>query len=230
MVFKQLFMTLLIGHILGDFYFQKEAFASSKDRDLRRLFIHGLVYLVSTTSLPLLLFAFSQTLSGWAWLLLVPMSHLAIDWLMGRLAVSIELMQSKRTHAIILDQAMHVVIVIVVAYICATECRVALTEFGHRLSSLYYTFGIPITLDKLVMFICIALVLWKPANVVIQSLLSSIVDTSDVDDVTIDGLLSERSTGKVVRFKADGSVEVFEGVIELRPRKQPRCQTKVLHH
>ena len=67
---------LLIGHFLGDFYFQTNKIAQSKEESLSKLIVHSLVYFLSMTLGILAIIS----LSLFKWVVLISLLHFLVDW------------------------------------------------------------------------------------------------------------------------------------------------------
>ena len=72
---KDVFLFLLIGHFLGDFYFQSHAIAQAKDKDKQALFSHCLIYGLMMVLVSLPLFSWPML----ATVLLLAVAHFMID-------------------------------------------------------------------------------------------------------------------------------------------------------
>ncbi len=72
---------LLLGHVLGDFYFQSKSMAEKKQTAFRSLLLHGALYMLGM-ALPLGVAALLSFNFAWLWLwLCVGLAHLTTDFL-----------------------------------------------------------------------------------------------------------------------------------------------------
>lgn len=99
-----LFVRLLIAHLLGDFVFQKAEWVQQRDTQIVKswhLYVHALIHGV-------LAFCFAGDLSFWPYILLITVSHFCIDAIKATL--SLKELADKRL-LFTLDQFAHIVVI-----------------------------------------------------------------------------------------------------------------------
>ena len=172
MDYKTIFTALLIGHFLGDFYFQSDAMANEKDKDIKVMCGHGLLYLlaVGITAGPFLL-CFNASPSEWLPIALIPVCHFIVDLIKRRWPGWGRLLKENQKAVLMVDQALHILIAAVVAYNCATTILVAYSAVGVRLQDIYAKLNLGLPAHKFVRLICLFLFMGKPANIFIQKII-----------------------------------------------------------
>ena len=166
-MFKVYVSLLLFGHILGDYYIQTSRMAKKKDEKLKWVFLHSFCYLgaMLLISIPL----FSQKLILGA--VFASVLHLCIDvlkywyvFIMTRKKKNTLLMER---NVFFIDQILHVVCLLWIAYWLATSERMLLAK--PWVENFFQVVGIA---KSKILYWCIVLLgLHKPANIVIQKLL-----------------------------------------------------------
>ena len=144
------FILLLFGHVLGDFYFQSKAMAERKAKHAMYLLLHGALYMLGMAA-PLGFAALFSPDLRWLWLwLFAGLTHLPIDLLKRRM----------KYKPFILDQLLHLVILGVMGVI-----------FGQGLQApLFASYAAPfLSPEPLLMVITGILCLLKPAGLTIAS-------------------------------------------------------------
>ena len=210
MDFKILLELLLIGHFFGDFYFQSETLAKRKGESTKAMLGHGLLYTLSIALVLLPIFLscnfkgfgclevagvphfliypifLSSGLSGFGWLVVagVPLTHFLIDLSKNKGPKWDRFFTGRRSHvsSFFVDQTAHLVILVVVAYICATYLSVAPFRIAPYLADLLTNINIGLSSGDLLKLLCIFLLLGKPTNIVIQKLISSKSKTGNKDN------------------------------------------------
>ena len=89
-------MLLLLGHVLGDFYFQWDSMAQNKNNQQKWLLVHGGIYMLCMAAI-----LFIGAALSWYWLLVVLVAgivHLAVDWLKKHIS----------NKKFIIDQLLHI--------------------------------------------------------------------------------------------------------------------------
>lgn len=96
MTIHVIFALLLLGHTLGDFYFQSDTMANQKDENPKYLYIHSGIYMLSMAAILATGMPFSQ--------------NLILVWLFaGLLHFIIDLLKKHiKTKPFIIDQALHI--------------------------------------------------------------------------------------------------------------------------
>ncbi len=166
-MFKDVFTVLLLGHVLGDFYFQNEKIAQEKIKSTKWLSIHCLCYCASMIVAALAMDSMHVTIGA----IVVAILHMIID---AMKYVYLQSKYQKRTatqvverNVFIVDQVFHGVCLVGVAYwIVVNTSQIGLREEWIRF---FEVIGIS---GELVLKWCLTLLLvHKPANIAIQKVL-----------------------------------------------------------
>ena len=168
MDYKWILTMMLIGHFLGDFYFQSQTMADEKDKDRKLMFWHGVIYLVAVGVLVVPFF--SMNWIGWLCFLTVPVSHIVFDVAKGRWLEKRDFFKEKKASLFILDQAVHIAVIFAVACFCATSGNVAYSRVGEYIANIYKGLDLGLPISELIRLICLLLFLWKPVNIILQKI------------------------------------------------------------
>ena len=113
-----IFKLFLIGHVLGDFYFQSSDLARNKDKSLKELLKHSLIYFSSMVFAVIPVFSFNIV----KWALMISIAHLIVDLAKLMLKNKIIIDDKLDTLLYSIDQIVHVVII---AFIVITMYLIA---------------------------------------------------------------------------------------------------------
>ena len=153
-----LFWLIACGHILGDFYFQTAQSAYMKNKKNSRLKLHWIVYVlcVSGALMPVM-----NLETAFAAAILI-LSHLLIDAALRPLLTSFF---SKKYAAFLVDQTLHLLIIIAVLMLNPSS---ALNTFGRTAVRVFSSF-LPQTSRQFVLRAAVlALLLGKPSNILVR--------------------------------------------------------------
>lgn len=106
-----MFLRLLFGHMLGDYVLQTYEIARDKRDSFRGVVVHTLILLVSTA-----IVLWQDSLRFWPWLLLLGVLHAAQDQLRSWAARRFEHPLAHGLPALLIDQALHVVVMAFIAH------------------------------------------------------------------------------------------------------------------
>jgi len=173
---KEYLVLFLLGHVLGDFYFQTRSMAEKKEKSLKWVLIHGLVYMMAMTLVCL------PVINTELAIVVVAASvfHLLVDLLKFRSLASLE-KKGKRNPGIerrsfFVDQALHLFGLLLFSFMMVTRGPIETT--WPILHELTHYIGLPDTFLRSV--ILAVLLIHKPCNIVIQKLLMPY--KPDIDD------------------------------------------------
>jgi hypothetical protein len=166
-MFREYFILLLLGHILGDFYLQTKGMAEKKEDSIKWVLLHCLCYwgTMLLISLPVISYEMILTVT------VASILHLAIDTAKYSY-LSVMTKKGKKTQVIernvfFLDQIIHFLSLTVIAYWSVVN-DVVIREL-NIIESFFSTVGISEVLT--LSWILALLVIHKPANIAIQKLL-----------------------------------------------------------
>jgi len=146
---------LLIFHTLGDFYFQSNKLCDLKKNKISYLIIHVSIYTIFFVPL----FWISTNILAVSLLLFgVFITHFVCDLTMSRMNKG-----NKDTLLLLIDQIVHVLIILIVWFVLKDE----VAEFVF-LDQLINQIGVPLSFDKLVSVFLITLIILKPTSILIE--------------------------------------------------------------
>ena len=155
-------LVLGIGHVLGDFYFQTEKISAGKDKRYKGVVIHSLEYLFSMLLATVPVISLDMVLAA----AVVSLAHFCIDSCKYLLLKGKKIRKTGATFLI--DQALHVGTVMVMAYIMLSWNYV-LGEYSI-VKNIGETFGIDLV--RIARWLLALLIVHVPTNIAIQTLLS----------------------------------------------------------
>lgn len=166
-MFKEYLIVFLLGHILGDFYLQSDKMAKNKEKNIRWVFIHSVVYLVSMifVTLPFISYELVKgaILASVLHFIIDILKHIYFSKIIKKVKITIEIERD----IFFLDQALHFISLVMVAYLLAYS-----NELIIRFNWIEMFFYISnIQLMKFLSWVLALLISHKPANIVIQNLL-----------------------------------------------------------
>lgn len=167
---------LLIGHVLGDFYFQSNQLAVSKNKSLAKLVEHGLLYLFSMTIVLLPVFGFQFI----KWVVLVSVVHFLIDAGMAHLNKKQTLIRKRPIALYIGDQVVHLLTIFaMVAFLSTRIETIQYTELFNRLLANSH-----IVIETILSWLLAIAITVKPVSITINKVLYQYQPTTaDVEDV-----------------------------------------------
>lgn len=158
------FVLLFIGHVLGDFYFQSQHLAKSKESSIKKLWIHCLLYLFAM--LLVIVPIFSWKMVGVA--LVVSLSHLIIDRLKFWLNKQGIIKGTHEARVFLIDQVLHgLVIATTVVYLSALSIE---SHYVSSLANLASTLAWEWT--TIFSWILVLLLIVQPCSVTIRKVLN----------------------------------------------------------
>jgi len=189
-MFREFFILLLLGHVLGDFYFQTEKVAGKKEKSLTWVLIHGLIYWATMTLITVPIMTGKVILGVFA----AAMMHLLIDggkfiyvtYLCRRNGLkkhsstkrtnsslqaceitSVKSLQIFERNVFFIDLFLHMVCLIIIAYWMAAS-KIQINEL-QLCREFFEVTGLSEMF--VISWILALLLIHKPANIAIQKLL-----------------------------------------------------------
>ena len=166
-MFKEFFLLFLLGHVLGDFYFQTKKMADKKEKSFKWVFIHCLCYWAAMTIVVLPVISYELIMATAAASLL----HFVID-IAKYIFYSVCEKKGKRTlvlerNLFFADQMIHLLCLVIISYELVIN-QILMIEFD-LIKDIFATVGI---LEiRMLTWIISLLIIHKPANIMIQKLL-----------------------------------------------------------
>ncbi len=142
-----LLLSLLIAHVIGDFYLQSDKYCKRKeDRKIKSPFLY-----IHSAIIGLLSWLFVPAIDFWLFALLIFITHLLID--------AMKLYMCKGLFPFLIDQVAHIVILCFIAHKYVPQCHLPIQSIDF--------------LDNIVipMFLFAILCCLKPANIFIKLIL-----------------------------------------------------------
>lgn len=174
-MFKEYFLILVLGHILGDFYFQTQNMAEKKEKRFGWVAIHGLCYFIIQLALSVFLWSYEIAVA----ITIASCAHFVIDAVKYRWIKS--LVATER-NLFFIDQGIHLLCIVGIAYGMAFY-QVELRE----LMICRTFFDVTGLSERAVLSWGLALLLiHKPANITIQKILSAYKPTDEADKQSAD--------------------------------------------
>lgn len=194
-MFKKLFLLLLLGHIIGDFYVQTQNIALKKEKDVKWLGIHCVGYAITMCVVCLPIFSV-KVIYG---VVAIALSHFVVDLCkflyIGRLQRKDNYTMHVDRKVFFIDQLIHIAFLFGVVYIMIQQ-NVAIKEC-QSVRIFFKTTGI---YEWKAISWCVALLaIHKPANIVIQKLLTIYKPTVQEEEKSKDKNVG-RFIGTVERF------------------------------
>ena len=204
-----IYKVLVIGHLLGDFYFQSDSLATAKEKNAKWLALHsGIYYCVL-----LIILWFSAANFGkniWIGLTIVCLLHFAIDLLKIKLVSSIKKPERYAPTIFLFDQLIHILVLYLFVDICRIHISPNLFNFFHK----------PLEVNFYINGLLAGLICWKPASIFITTVFKSIpyaiVDTDDcgqISDLHPEDLSYNQLSGE--RIKVGSWIGILEREIIL---------------
>ena len=159
-MFKEFFVLLLLAHLVGDFYGQPESLAEKKQKQIRWVFVHALLYWAANLiiSLPVMSFAVFIFSS------ISALSHLIVDTLKYAFTCNRILSAADKRKIFFTDQIFHLFFIAIIAFLFAARGNTVLPL------SVVTQVGIVTGLQPtmFLMWVTVILALHKPANLAIS--------------------------------------------------------------
>lgn len=162
---------LLMGHILGDFYFQSSALAKNKEHSGKKLLLHCFFYLIIMVGVTLPFFGWSLLFTAIG----VSIFHFLIDGMKFLVTRRYVVKKNSDTVIYLLDQALHVLVILAASvYLDLSATKI------HFLS------GVEIVLDSfgwdieyILSWGLILLLVIRPCSITIKKVLNDYRPTSE---------------------------------------------------
>lgn len=189
MLFEYLFL-LLLGHVLGDFYFQTEKIAEAKEKKYTGVLLHSLEYLFAIVVTILPVISLDMLLAA-AYLSII---HFVIDTAKYVLLKTKKI--SKNGKTFVIDQVLHVLSILITAYIM--HCWNFTISHFSVINDIFNVFGI----EKMVLikWILSVLILHIPTNILIQNLLTGYKPRENTSDLIVIDNKAGRRIGTIERL------------------------------
>ena len=190
MVLYNFLLLLMIGHILGDFYFQTEKIAQKKDKKYTGVLQHSaeylsamLVVMIPVISLDMLLAAIYSSII-----------HFIIDSAKYYLLKKKIISKSGKTY--IIDQMLHILSILILSYII--YCQSFKISHISIIFDIFDSFGI--NKNLFLRWILCILILHIPTNILIQNLLTGHKPKEKNNNLIVIDNMAGRKIGSIERL------------------------------
>ena len=162
---KQIFILLILGHILGDYYFQNEKLAHDKQESKKKLLKHCIYYSLAIFLVFLPVYQSKMTF----FLLFYSLSHLIIDFLKYYLSMSYEKNQVIKSHDVLkiflMDQLTHLISILIFSYLMAQNLNLLI--FNNPIIPDFMS-QLGLSIKGILQVLLTFLLLHKPMNIAIS--------------------------------------------------------------
>lgn len=156
-----IFKTMLIGHLLGDFYFQSSKLAKNKIESNISVTKHAFLYSIALLLVSWLIF--SKT--NYFYLSIVCLSHFIIDFCKIRIH---KLNIVSDIWLYFIDQLIHIAILFIYSYLLSSLDIINFNHWINRIEN-----NNILTIETLISWILLLLVIIQPASITIKILLNN---------------------------------------------------------
>ncbi|MFL2133889.1 DUF3307 domain-containing protein [Desemzia sp. FAM 24101] len=168
---QEVLLTLFIGHVLGDFYFQSSTLARDKEYSGKKLWLHCLGYLITMVGVTLPFFGWSLVkIALW-----VSTLHFLIDGSKFLAHRKYPIEKGKDTFVYLIDQGLHILVLLTVGVYLSLS-SITILPFSV-VESVIAELGW--TLESLLSWVLILLVLMQPCSITIKKVLNYYRPTSE---------------------------------------------------
>jgi len=191
-------LLLIVGHLLGDYYFQSDDLVTKKKNQCKFVIYHGLIYCACILLLLLPIFSIKVIVA----FLIVSISHFLID--LVKMKINNYSKKNKfiswiKRNVFCLDQALHMAIIIIIAFYYAINYTIALNHIGKFILQTYNSFSSysPI---KVLSLTIILLIIGKPTNIIIREMNKKESAKEEGDEAKNDNVKAGRLIGILERM------------------------------
>ena len=159
---NKLLLLMMLGHVLGDFYFQTDKITSDKDEKIKGVIVHAVEYFVSVLVVTLPVINFEMFIMA----LCMSVVHFVIEIIKYILLKKKKIKKSGRLF--VGNQILHLISIFILSYILYCQ-NIQMAHF-RIIREIGMAFGI--NFEMIAKWMLAILVLHTPSNILIQSLLS----------------------------------------------------------
>ena len=182
-MFKEYFILLLLGHILADFYTQTAKVAEKKKEKIKWVFFHGILYFLTMVVVSVPVISINILLLDVAASLLHLLIDIAKFWFLTR-------KKKENATVLVIDQIVHLISLFALSYIW-TKSNIQMKELPVVFDFFQTT---NISERSIYNWILGLLIVHKPANILIQNLLSTYKPKSEGSEIKA----KDNNVGRVI--------------------------------
>lgn len=193
-MYNAILILFLIGHILGDFYFQWTSLAAEKNESMRKLLLHCLIYLIAMGIVTIPIF----NIITLKYAVFIAVAHLIVDFLKFRLKYKYINEKNKEVKVYILDQIIHIAVIVVFVILMAI--------FEERINyEDYFSYDNFIYFSKFISWLLMILIIINPCKITVRKVLSGFtVDDKDEGKPNAGALIGILERGIVLTLLSVG--------------------------
>jgi len=154
-----------IGHLLGDYYLQSEELATSKNKSLKKLLKHSVIYFIAMSFA--LIPIFSLNMLKWAFIIAV--SHFILDFVKSLILKRNIKCNKTKLLIYLFDQLLHIIVLILSAAIIYFLAEPV--SFIYMIQ--YIATSFQIDFANIISWILMVLVIIRPCSVTIKNILNN---------------------------------------------------------
>ena len=167
---------ILIGHVLGDFYFQSRNMSCNKNKYFIALLFHSIIYMI--TMILMIIPVWSTSVICLA--ILIAIGHFIIDFLKFLVYKAIEnryeikeWLKGKNSYVYIIDQSLHITYIFILCLIFFFQGNIV--EISRWLKNIFIFTGITNSIAPIMTlrWLLLLLLLGKPVNLTVEKLFSN---------------------------------------------------------
>jgi hypothetical protein len=184
---SSLLITYLIGHFLGDYYFQSDEIASSKCSDNKALNKHGLIYFISMLVVVIPLYSYKDyNLNIFIGAIIISLIHFFIDLLKKnnqQMNDSFSIENSIKIKDYIKDQVLHLLTIVLITFfieesqlfgnITAQSLKLSMNDFTILPLAKFFQDIFDIKYNKMLSWVLGILIIIKPIQITIKIVLNN---------------------------------------------------------
>lgn len=168
MLYREVFILLLLSHVIGDFYFQTEMMADKKTKSLKGVLVHCLSYWAAIMLVSVFVISYEVLLYG----IIAAIVHMIIDVAKYcynlKIKNNVKITVYREQKIFFIDQALHIFGLFIIAYcFTANGCKLNLV---HCIADFAEAAGI--SEIAFASWITAVLIIHKPANIAISKMLA----------------------------------------------------------
>jgi hypothetical protein len=161
---NNLILICLIGHILGDYYFQTNKMAQLKGENFKHLLIHGFTYAIPYMIIFLFMEKTKLLLLGF---LIIIIIHLIVDIIKFMIIKTWKTKIQKDWILYLIDQSIHIITIFIVSF-CVGNIYIGVTA---KLQDFLFYFGL--TSSTTLKWILLLFFIYKPINITFVKMFST---------------------------------------------------------
>lgn len=190
MTFKEYLLILSIGHIIADFYMQSTEMSEQKEKKMRWVFLHSLTYWIGMLLVTLLFASWNMFIMA----TIASVFHCMIDlvkYLFKKFDKKSNGIKNDR-NIFVIDQLVHFGCLFLISYVAIVE-HIEVNEVGYVKD---FFDNINMSEKQFLTWLLAVLLIYKPADILIQKILKSYKPASEMKNNKI--ITKDNNTGRII--------------------------------